>query len=103
MSPRAAYSMTLRVISEIAVAMSASEPGEKPSPAARSRPCWRACTMSGSRTMGMCDSPSMVRSFSRALAEHQQPFLQVQRRRDAGQREAELHHRERHLGLDADD
>src|SRR5438034_215834 len=39
----------------------------------------------------------------RSLVEEGQPFFQVERRVDALQGEPQLHHRERHLRLDADD
>src|SRR6185295_2215468 len=122
----------LRAISEIAAAMTVWSPLENPAPAARSRPCWRACTTSTSAAIGRRTSsptvhpsrepaivaathaaPASPRSaaaaapetaaFTTVLVEECQAFFQVQRRGHTLEGEAQLHHRERHLGLNPDD
>ena len=59
--------------------------------------------MSGSRLMVTRASRPMARAFSSALPQQEQSLFEVEGRRDAGQRQAELHHREGHVGLDPDD
>src|SRR5438045_8431971 len=91
-------------ISEIAVAMSVCSVLEKPQPAASSRPFCRATTTSISRTIGTRCSAGIIRfpRFSPTLQDLE-PLLEIERGRDALERQSELHHGERHLGLDTDD
>src|SRR6267378_2915607 len=108
-SPRTAYRTMFRASSEIAVATTASSVEGKPHCAANSRPFCRADTMSASvsmdtRTSSAMSAPFMLLDFPLGAAmEVLEPFLQVQRRRHTLQREPQLDHRERDLGLDADD
>src|ERR1700740_1167115 len=93
----------LRAISEIASAIIVWSVLENPVAAASSRPFWRAATMSPSCSIGTVTSGCTWAPRSREGADVGEPFLEVERRRHALQREAELHHREGDLGLDADD
>src|SRR3989475_6341709 len=116
-SPRLAYMRMLRASSEIAAAMTVWSPLEKPAFAATLRPCWRAVTTSTSDAIGTSSSSGTVAvpraavdgplAALDALASHVieegQPFLQIERSRDALERQAELHHRKGDLGLDPDD
>src|SRR5690348_2538534 len=91
----------LRAISEMAVAITIRSTPAKPSCSASSRPCWRAATMSRSCSTRITASPS--RTNARTDAKVREPLLQVESRRRVAEREAELDHRESHVGLDADD
>src|SRR6059058_1237393 len=110
-SPRLAYIRMLRAISEMAAAITVWSPLENPASAARSRPRCRAVTTSTSAAMGISkSSPTVDASRSAALdselgldVEERQAFLQVEGGRHALERQPELHHRERDLGLDAHD
>src|SRR6266581_4613321 len=82
-SPRLAYIRMLRAISEMAAAMTVWSPLENPASAASSRPFCRAL-------------PALP-------IQKGEPLLEVECGRDALERQAELHHREGDLGLDADD
>src|SRR5215471_12077238 len=97
----------LRASSEMAVATTARSVVENPHCVASSRPFWRAATMSASQSMGTRTSSTMsahLLAGSLALAvEVRKAFFQVQRGRDALEREPELDHRERHLWLNAHD
>src|SRR6059058_5376679 len=94
-SPRLAYIRMLRAISEMAAAITVWSPLENPTSAA----------------MGISkSSPTVDASRSAALdselgldVEERQAFLQVEGGRHALERQPELHHRERDLGLDAHD
>src|SRR6266849_5695684 len=94
-SPFLAYIRMLRAISEMAAA-------------ANARPCCLASTTSTSAAIDRrSSSPTAARSpgfgFYEALfgaaIEKGEAFFEVQHGRDALQRQAELHHRERHVGL----
>src|SRR5207245_4906916 len=109
-SPRLAYMRILRASSEIAAAMTVWSPLEKPAFAATLRPCWRAVTTSTSDAIGTSSSSGTVDAPVAALdalagdpVEEGEPFLEIERGRDALEREAELDHREGDLGLDPDD
>src|SRR5262245_1960030 len=97
----------LRASSEMAVAMTARSVVGNPQWDASSRPFWRAATMSASQSMGTRISSAMsayLLAGSPALAvEVRQAFFQIQRGRDALEREPELDHREGHLRLNAHD
>src|SRR6266853_1458312 len=109
-SPRLAYMRMLRAISEIAAAITVWSPLENPASAARSRPRCRAVTTSVAAAMGIRSSSATVDASRAALdtelrlvVEKQQAFLEIQRGGHALEREAELDHGERHLGLNPDD
>src|SRR5262249_35553607 len=102
---------TFRVSSEIAVAIKVASPGEKPRLSARARPRSRAVTMSASERIGEGGSwspSSPLRPLEDGLRldpaiQVRQPFLEVEIRRDAFEREPELRHREGDLRLYSDD
>src|SRR6266542_5215606 len=90
----------LRAISEMAVATSVCSVMERPCAAASSRPFWRAVTMSPSCSMATRVSPTIAGALPPRLADEREALLQVERRRDAVEREPELDHREGDLRLD---
>src|SRR5580700_1694063 len=93
----------LRTISEIAAAITVWSPGENPTRPANSRPRCRAPTTSTSdATITVMSSDTTPPAFHFAVEEGE-PLLQVECSRDPLQREAQLDHRERDIGLDADD
>src|SRR2546425_4027717 len=109
-SPRLAYMRMLRAISEMAAAMTVWSPLENPASAASSRPFCRALTTSTSAAIGTSSSSATrdppLHAFDAlpGLAiQEGEPLLEVERGRDTLEGQAELHHREGHLGLDADD
>src|SRR5262249_34709166 len=103
--------------SEIALANGVAPPGDNPDEDGKARACWRATTMSLSALMSTTVSsvkvpaPFPIRvhgslrssSLSRLSVQVREGFLQVERRRDAFERQTQLDHRERDLRLDADD
>src|SRR5438105_3453944 len=100
----------LRAISEIAAAITVWSPLENPASAAKSRPRCRAVTTSTSAVMGMSNSSATVETSRSAVdselgldIEERQAFFQVEGGRHALERQPELHHRKRHLGLDSHD
>src|SRR6058998_2841557 len=100
----------LRAISEMAAAMTVWSPLENPASAASSRPFCRALTTSTSAVIGTSSSSATGVTPLDALAalpglpiQEGEPLLEVERGRDPLERQAELHHRESDLGLDADD
>src|SRR5689334_8614254 len=93
----------LRAISEIAAAMTVWSPALKPTCSASSRPCCRALTTSTSDAMVMANSSDMIAARLGLSVEEGEPLFEVEGGRHAFQREAELHHREGDLRLDADD
>src|SRR6266550_6445316 len=100
----------LRAISEMAAAITVWSPLENPASAATSRPRCRAVTTSTSVAMGISSSSATVDASRaavdaelRLLVEEQEAFLEVQRGGHALEREPELNHGERHLGLNPDD
>src|SRR4030081_839135 len=111
-SPFLAYIRMLRAISEMAAAMTVCSPLENPAAAASARPCCLASTTSTSAAIGSrSSSPTATRwslesrvlpAFGAAVQEGE-AFLEVEHRRDALQRQAQLHHRERDVGLDPHD
>src|SRR5919201_1703312 len=96
-----------RASSEIAVATTARSVEGKPHCAASSRPFWRAATMSESESIATRTSSAMSANFiARAFPLSIQiceTLFEVQRRRHALEREAQLDHREGDFRLDADD
>src|SRR6266446_3499030 len=111
-SPFLAYIRMLRAISEMAAAMTVCSPLENPATAANARPCCLASTTStsaaidrrsssptGARLLGF----AVERALFGAAVQEGEALFEVQDRRDALQGEAELHHRERHVGLNAHD
>src|SRR5882762_10191145 len=111
-SPRLAYIRMLRAISEMAAAMTVWSPAEKPSSAASSRPTWRAETTSVSaairqrRSSPTVDAPMPLPIVETSVALHIQEceaLFEVERGGDTLEGEAELHHGEGDLGLDAHD
>src|SRR6185295_16709597 len=93
----------LRATSEIAEAITVRSLGVRSSWDARCRPSWRAVTMSASVSIGMRISASTTAPPLRACVEVHQALFQVEGGGDGGQRQSQLHHRERHFRLDADD
>src|SRR5437762_3661176 len=102
----------LRAISEMAAAMTVCSPLVNPATAANARPCCLASTTSTSAAIGSrSSSPTAARLprfvFERALfgaaIEEREALLQVEDRRDALQRQAELNHGERDVGLNSHD
>src|SRR5215207_2354849 len=95
----------LRATSEIAVAKSVWSVLVSSSDPAIARACWRATTTSASDSIRITDSPSsgtVARLLARPLQQRQTLF-QVERREHVLERHAQLHHRERDLGLDPHD
>src|SRR5207253_1918725 len=96
-----------RASSEIAVATTARSVEDSPHCAASSRPFWRAVTMSTSAPTGTRTSTGIAAAFTPGClsrpAEVRESLLEVERGRDAFEREPELDHRKRDLRLDADD
>src|SRR5882724_6450385 len=93
----------LRATSEIAVATSVRLVPARPACAAMSRPRCRAVTMSESWAIGTRVSAGMVAASPHPAGEQLETLLEVERGGDAVERQAELDHRERDVGLDADD
>src|SRR2546426_11176537 len=111
-SPFLAYIRMLRAISEMAAAMTVCSPLENPATAASARPCCRASTTSTSAAIGRrSSSPTAARllgfgferAFFGAAIEEGEAFFEVQHGGDAFQRQAELHHGDRHIGLNPHD
>src|SRR4051812_25541663 len=103
-SPRRAYVVMLRATSEIAVASSVWSVLVSSRLPAICRARWRAVTTSASDSIGMIDwrSSATVAALPGPL-QQREPLLEVERGRHVLEAHAELHHRERHLGLDPDD
>src|SRR3989454_8181095 len=102
----------LRAISEMAAAMTVCSPLENPATAASARPCCLASTTSTSAAIDRrSSSPTAARLFGCGLYEPRfsaaiqegEAFFEVQDGRAALQRQAELHHGERHVGLNTHD
>src|SRR3954451_15593636 len=102
-SPAPACTRMLRPISEIAVAISVASVREKPSRPASARPSPRATTMSASTAIGTVTSSAIAAVPPRVAVEQGQRLLQVERRLQRLEVEAELLHGHRDVGLDADD
>src|SRR5258706_5080759 len=110
-SPFLAYIRMLRAISEMAAAMTVCSPLENPATAANARPCCLASTTSTSAAIGSrSSSPTAAwflgfgferRALFGAAMEEGETFFEVQHGGDAFQRQAELHHGERDVGLNA--
>src|SRR4051812_23876163 len=94
----------LRAISEMAVANSVWSVLGMSSAIARLRARWRAVTTSASESIAIRSTASGA-NVARLLSSLQQrePFLEVERGLHVFEAHPELHHRERHFGLDADD
>src|SRR4029450_13026973 len=97
----------LRASSEMAVATTARSVVANPQCDASSRPFWRAAARSAGQAMGTRTSSAMgghLLAGALPLAvKVRKAFFQVQRGRDALEREPELDHRERHVRLNAHD
>src|SRR5919199_2963431 len=94
----------LRATSEIAVASSVWSVEESASEAASSRARWRAVTTSASDSIGIRLSwSSATRAGLLPGLQQREALLEVQGGLDVLEAHAELDHRERDLGLDADD
>src|SRR5437879_5993101 len=115
-SPFLAYKRMLRASSEIAVATRVRLLFEKPICWARARPRWRAVTMSWSESIGTRVSsfteacprastrcPDITGDLLGSPIQEREALFEVERGRHPLQRQAELHHGEGDLGLDADD
>src|SRR3982074_1898690 len=111
-SPFLAYIRMLRAISEMAAAMTVCSPLENPATAANGRPCCLASTTSTSAAIGSrSSSPTVARSpgfgleeaLCGATIEEGETLFEVQHGGDALQRQTELHHGERHVGLNPHD
>src|SRR6266571_1039487 len=115
-SPFLAYNRMLRASSEMAVATMVRLLLEKPICSARARPRWRAVTMSWSESIGTRvssftgDCPRTSAGGAGTAADLLVPPIQkseslfeVERGRHPLHRQAELHHGEGDLRLDADD
>src|SRR5215217_1767100 len=103
-SPSPAYVVMLRATSEIAVASSVRSVLEKPRSAPIARASWRAVTTSASvRIATRISSATGFRLPVELLLEEGQPLFEIERRVDVLEVHAQLHHRERDLGLDPDD
>src|SRR3954470_3742014 len=93
----------LRATSEIAVASSVWSVELSSSSPASSRARWRAVTTSASDSMAIRLSASTVERLLQLVLQERQPLLEVEGRLHVLELHAELDHRERDLGLDADD
>src|SRR4051794_1984623 len=93
----------LRAISEIAVASSVRSVPLNPRPEASSRAFERATTTSSSRSIGTRISAATGIALLERRMQVREALLEVERGVHVLEREPELHHRERHLRLDADD
>src|SRR5580692_10746541 len=103
-SPPLPYVMTLRAISEIAVAMSVSSVSEKPIFSASTRAACRAASTSASWRTGTTRSGVML-ARRRVLPALQldEPLVDVEGRSGAGKAQAKLRHGEGNARLHADD
>src|SRR3954447_3135668 len=102
-SPRPTCTTMLRATSEIAVAISVGSGRGKPSRSAMARPSARAVTRSASVVMATRTSSSIhYVPLSQAIEERDR-LVEVERHAQRLQVETELHHCDRHIGLDADD
>src|SRR5258708_93504 len=94
----------LRAISEIAVAISVSSLLEKRSGWARRRArCRASMTSVSERTATTTSSCGIERSLQVLCLQLLQTFLEVEGRGRSLERQAQLYHGERDVGLDADD
>src|SRR5438445_6647966 len=93
----------LRETSEIAAAISVASALSKPNSTASERPSWRAVTMSAADEMGTRVSIVVINRPLELPVQMGQALLEVQGRVNPFERQAQLHHRKGHLGLDADD
>src|SRR5260221_6992382 len=92
----------LRAISEIASAVIVWSVLENPAAAAISRPLWRAVMMSVSRSIDTHTSADTVTALLRKGGDVPEALFKVERRSHPLQRQTELDHRERDVGLDPD-
>src|SRR5215216_6757527 len=95
----------LRATSEIAVASSVWSVLVSSSSPASSRARWRAVTTSASDSIGMtdCGSAATVAGLLPGPLQEREPLFEVEGGQHVLEAHAQLHHRERDLGLDADD
>src|SRR5581483_10037402 len=99
-SPSPAYVVMLRAISEIAVASSVMSVEVKFSSDARARASRRAATTSESDAIATRSSSLTRLALLRPFLQERHALLEVERRVDVLHANPQLHHRERHLGLD---
>src|ERR1051325_987432 len=92
----------LRATSEIAVAMRVASLAGKPAWVASSRPFCRAATMSASWSIPTRVSACTATSRQRG-SQNREAVLEIERRVDPVEPEAELHHGGGDLGVDARD
>src|ERR1700761_2886443 len=98
-----------RAISEIAVAIIVTSVSENPRSSASWCPALRAATMSSELSIATTISRATVASDRRCAApqlaaiEQREALLEVQRGVHVVERQPQLDHRERHLGLQAHD
>src|SRR5258706_471625 len=97
--PCFACSRMFRATSEIAVAMTVRSEPTKPICPARLRPSWRAVTISAAERIGTTASLGMLGGADPSVEEGQ-AFLQIEGGGHVLERQAELDHGERDLGLD---
>src|SRR5207245_8241048 len=98
-----AYNRMFRATSEIAVAMTVWSPRVKPWAAASSRPFSRAWTMSTSEAITSRSSSPTSGALPGLGVQERQALFEIEGSRDPFERQAQLHHGERHFRLDADD
>src|SRR5688500_10890754 len=104
-SPSFAYSTMFRATSEIAVAMIVRLLCEKPACDARLRPCWRALTMSAEFWIRTCTWQSLLTAMSllESLIQKRETLFEIEGRQHVLERQPQLHHGQRDVGLNADD
>src|SRR4051794_1924594 len=96
----------LRAISEIAVASSVWSVGGMSRPTASARARWRAVTTSASDSIEIrsaCSGANVAGLLAALLLQQRETLLEIERGRHVLEAHPQLHHGERHLGLDADD
>src|ERR1051325_1573085 len=93
----------LRATSEMAVAINVKSDPLNPKVIASARPFWRAVTISAAELIPTRVSLSMFNGPLGHAIEVRQPFLKIQGRPYAFQRQAQLHHGKCHVGLDSHD
>src|SRR5579859_493985 len=102
-SPVRAYSTILRATSEMAVAITVRSLPLNPALAASCRPSSLAVTISAPELTAMRTSFFTGAFPLSSLVQQGQTFFEIQCSLHFSQRQAQLHHGKRNLGLDADD
>src|ERR1043165_6212375 len=93
----------LRATSEMAAAINVTSAPLKPSSSASDRPRWRAVTISVAELITVCVSVSIDRHPLGFYVQVGESLLQIQRGAHPFERQTQLHHREGHVGLNAND